>query len=397
MLDRRTALRYLAVGPLSLAASGAVAFTASPALGRGTRPLRKIKWPSPQYPTLQSAIDALPDGGVLQIATGTFPLTDPLRVVNKRLTIKGAGCTRDVGDRATILAGPRPTAVVGADRAIGLISYGAGGGGVLTDMDLSGFDACVATDDLGGAGGRGAARASTGLRIANLGISNTGRGILSLGSAPLQAGHLTISQCLWNGVSVFGSLFLSFKHAFIDNVENIGIYVSNSPGTGSCDLAVHDVNASFCKGGGIVVYKSAVCIQDCYLFLNKIMGIGIADSGATINTTTVLNTLADSSNNLGDGVVVWSETKQSVAAMKGNTINDSARAGVGTYGSLVVMKSNTLQCNAFDVDVENLNGFVGFADDLGGNKCDVNCNDILGACLAVSAGLGPPQQVGGLE
>ena len=61
------------------------------------------------------------------------------------------------------------------------------------------------------------------------------------------------------------------------------------------------------------------------------------------------------------------------------------------------MGSNTLLCNVFDVDVENWGAFAGTIKDLKGNHCDVNCNDVLGDCLSVSAGLVPPAALNGQE
>ena len=54
--------------------------------------LEIIEWPSREYPTIQSAIDALPgDGGVLEIAEGEHLIDEPIYIIGKKIAIKGAG------------------------------------------------------------------------------------------------------------------------------------------------------------------------------------------------------------------------------------------------------------------------------------------------------------------
>src|SRR2546422_1640409 len=181
-----------------------------------------ISWPSRDFPTLQSAVDALSDGGTLRIAAGVFRLEQPLMIEGKRLIIEGAGCHparpgRGAGqpllparggperpDRTTTLVGPAPLGVVEAGRAGGLLSY-VGGGGVVRGVRLTGFDAGIVTRD----GARGAIP----LVVQDACISATGRGILALGGGAVSVVDSEISATMSNAISVkptfTGSLVLA--------------------------------------------------------------------------------------------------------------------------------------------------------------------------------------------
>ena len=70
-----------------------------------------IEWPKERgdFPTLQSAIDALRDNGKLSIQAGRYDFTQSLVVRGKRVTIEGAGCVDSRGNsrntKETHLAG----------------------------------------------------------------------------------------------------------------------------------------------------------------------------------------------------------------------------------------------------------------------------------------------------
>ena len=88
-----------------------------------------ISWPSRDFPTLQSAVDALSDGGTLRIAAGVFRLEQPLMIEGKRLIIEGAGCHparpgRGAGQLAASSTGTfTNNQIVQSERA-GLSSFG---------------------------------------------------------------------------------------------------------------------------------------------------------------------------------------------------------------------------------------------------------------------------------
>lgn len=59
-----------------------------------------IQWPSDRFPTLQDALDAVPEGGTLEIAEGEFRIAEPVIVTGKRLVIRGAGPGVEISRRS---------------------------------------------------------------------------------------------------------------------------------------------------------------------------------------------------------------------------------------------------------------------------------------------------------
>lgn len=142
---------------------------------------------SSRYPTLQAAIDAVPDGGTLRLAPGSYQVDAPLYVRSKRIFIKGPGRR---GTETTELGALRPLRVVEAASAVGVINFVDGSGG-LEGFEIAGGDAAVVI--------RGTSSASFAVKDMNLG--HTGRGILHLAPSHLTVEDSAIHDCLWNGIS----------------------------------------------------------------------------------------------------------------------------------------------------------------------------------------------------
>jgi hypothetical protein len=67
-----------------------------------------IQWPDSRFPTVQRAIDALPDGGTLRFPDGVVSVDEPLFVRGKRIVIEGAGCDELPGKNTkAFAAGPQ--------------------------------------------------------------------------------------------------------------------------------------------------------------------------------------------------------------------------------------------------------------------------------------------------
>src|SRR5262249_3201179 len=88
--------------------------------------------PSREFPTIQTAIDAVEDGGAIHIRPGVY--REVLTVAGKRVRITGAGTH---GPR-TEIAGAAFPGVDDATAAVGLVNYREGGGGVLEGIVLRG-------------------------------------------------------------------------------------------------------------------------------------------------------------------------------------------------------------------------------------------------------------------
>jgi hypothetical protein len=101
---------------------------------------------------------------------------------------------------------------------------------------------------------------------------------------------------------------------------------------------------------------------------------------------------------LGDGVMVSSlvpltptspvQPETASIGLEGCRIQNSARAGVSTFGGQVSLKGNRITCQAFDLDRENLVDLVGEMLDQGGNQC--GCPDADSDCKLVSVNLEAP-------
>jgi hypothetical protein len=128
---------------------------------------------------------------------------------------------------------------------------------------------------------------------------------------------------------------------------------------------------------------------------NRVFGVMVQGADATLDGLLVRNTLPLASDgSFGDGVVVVSLVLASgpaeASAVVTNTrIENSARAGLASFGSHVTIGGSAMSCNAFDLDGEELDGFQFSFEDLGGNDC--GCPEPFETCVAQSSSLLPPE------
>jgi hypothetical protein len=364
-----------------------------------------IKWPGGKFASLQAAIDAAPDGATIEIKPGTYSLDAPLVVRGKSLVIAGAGSGRDTESAAqngrqkvTHLMGPVPTEVVDGRRAVGLLNF-VDGGGVLQNMKLSGFDACVLGHD---------GRSPRSLEIRDCALSDASRGCLWYAGANLTIVNSSFAGFIKHAVALVtqnGALSLFGVNLF-DIAENAILIKSG----GEQDHVIVDSHIFNCGGAGIIVQGTFAIIIDCELdfctqggiwFLGgkglvdgcDLDGSGIAGLSAVASDVTFLqnkvaNTVAAPSGLWGDGIVVMADAlAQSEADVLENVVADSERASLCNFGSVATLEANTLQCGAFDLAGEPLFGFNFQFMELPGNVC--GCG-MPASCTFVSAGLAPP-------
>ncbi|MBW2457203.1 MAG: right-handed parallel beta-helix repeat-containing protein [Deltaproteobacteria bacterium] len=138
------------------------------------------------------------------------------------------------------------------------------------------------------------------------------------------------------------------------------------------------------------VERSTASIQSCLVRDNQRAGIAALGGDLIVQHSLVTGTTPEPGvSEFGDGIVVL--TYQGVVAT--GTITDcqvtaNARGGVTTFGALVEIGNNSVFCNAFDLNGENLGeASFGFTD-LGTNVC--GCDDQWATCKVLSAGLKPP-------
>jgi hypothetical protein len=357
--------------------------------------LLEVDWPSRDYPTIQSAVDALANGGTLNIAEGVHEVNQPVVIQGKRLNIqgKGANCKdltgeerpeqagrHDVRPKGTELVGPIPVRVVSPERTIPHFEY-RNAGGTFTGIRLTGFDAGIVSRDMLGS--------SMPLKISDSCFAYSVRGVLWKASSALSVSDAVIANMLWNGISISPSILSSSLHTIDDvfawNLNQFCIYVEKAFAVIEDDYLVN------CDFGGIAAYRSSIWVTDTTVINAKVTGIILKESYGDLFDNIIIGTDA-LGGAFGDGVVAWNG---SYVIMEENHIFSSERAAVSNFGSYVAMDSNSMACQSFDMDGEPFCGLNFIYDDLGGNVCGCPVPD--GVCHVVSSSLQPPPPVGGLE
>jgi hypothetical protein len=328
-----------------------------------------------------------------------YEIDRPLLVAGKRLIIQGAG-SRFAGSTETTafthLIGPPPDPVLDergnlalrADAVEGLWNF-VGAGGLIRDMNLSGFNAGVVSkpNDRGD---------SLPIEVRDIAILHTGRGILSLSASDLTVSGCEISNTIWNGISVAPKFInlellpnLDVKAVTIIDPEAAGVYFANT-------IAFLDgVIVQGADGGGVVGVASSSFILDSILNGNKEAGILLAGGYSTIENNIIQSTIALPGDILGDAIILWSwNGVQMQANVSDNLIQTADRAGVSSFGAWVDLADNDIFCVAFDLFGTDYDVFKFQFNDLNGNVC--GCG-VTGPCKAEGTGLKIPAPVGGLE
>jgi parallel beta-helix repeat protein len=366
-------LRTLSVSFLSLV-------FASTALARTV----VISWPSPAFRTLQSAIDAAPDGATISIAAGDYAIAEPLVIVGKQLVIRGAGSGRR-GGAVTRLVGPEPQSatdergqlILRASSVRGLFSVRKANV-FFRAMVLSGFDAGVAVHDA-------ERETPSAVGIQDLLIVRTGRGVLAETTGQVVVVDSTIKATRWNAISVVssGHAFAAVSGVTIDVSIGSGIYFENTT------MGVAGTSVSGAFNGGIVGFNGALIASACALKANRIGGMILDNSGSLIFDNQITGSVPTADGFAGDGVMLWNGSS---STLTDNMIDNNGRAGISLFGSTALLHDNAMHCNAFDIDEETLNGSVSKATDNGGNVC--GCGQDA-PCAAVSSQLMPPEPTAG--
>lgn len=353
----------------------------------------RIKWPSPDFPTLQDAVDAAADDATIKIREGTFRIDSTVRIRGKRLKFVGAGNgTRR--DRVTRLVGPEPrpvtdaagNIVLAADEAIGLFQVESDSDVEFSKMHISGFDAGIIIRHDQRIG-----RAPN-VHVNKLLISHTGRGILSVSASQLSVANTIIEFTLWNGISLSNPPTVhlqafNVRSSSIGSPNGAGIYCENT------HVYISKITIANASGGGVVAINCSLAILDSYILNSHLAGILLFESGAYITDNFIVNTGATFSGVLGDGISLWSS---STAFIEDNVVNGSERAGLSNLGSNASIGDSSFICSSFDMSAEPWNGQPAVFDDRGGVECGCG-SEPLGPCAAKSYQLEPPPPVGGLE
>ena len=358
-----------------------------------------LYWPSEQYRTLQSAVDAAPDGATIRIPAGTYSVAAPVTIAGKRLTIKGAGSGRRGGKEATHLTGPTPrpvldargNVVLPAEGVLGMFNVSAGGAR-FERLAFSGFDAGVVA--------HGDERVS--LHVEDVHIAHTGRGVLRRASGDTKLLHTTVELTLWHAIAMVPpqiSVPEGWKEPAVWMIDSqvasahgIGILLGNTQAF-LANVLVQNNH----RGGVVAVETLGVQIAWSSIDNNGIAGVWLERAAGynAIVDTDVLHTHADPEGLFGDGIVV---RLGSGVAVLDSKVSLAERAGLSNLGSRVFLESTDFNCTAFALNGDEVS--FGFENtipyeffDLGGNRC-YECGQLQpAACVAVSANLEPPSPI----
>ena len=355
----------------------------------GSLPILRV--PSAQYPTIQSAVDAVPVGGAtVKIAPGVYTESVEVNGSNVRLVGSGAGRTQLLA-----LSGAAPG-----------ISFGAGASGVVEAITIAGGRSGIEGAFIGEpppppsmcsepAGlGQPPQAGGPSIAIRQAVIARSGRGILgSFSSLALQG--VTIANTVWNGMSILAAASLQARNVVVEKAGGVGILVENLGfGTGFVFDAVAP-NDNKCGGIEVDGNATPVTIRSSFFFNNGRAGIFINNSfqvgtaPETIEETYIVGTQPDPfTGALGDGI----DAVLSTVSVNNWGIQSSARAGIGNFGSTVNVANVLFDCNAIDLDGEFAKG-VSYHYDLSGGGDVCECNGGVGQCQVLSSNLAPPMAV----
>jgi hypothetical protein len=330
-------------------------------------------------PTIQAAIDAVEDGGSIFVLPGEYRET--LTILGKRVRLSGGG-------RAVLVAEPT-RAVDAAERAVGLINYREGGGGVIEGFTLRGGLNGIVGHARGNPGGLPLAAAGA-LTVRSVEIVNTGRGILWRAPADLTISNTRISNVRHNGIvfrPVLGAAFIKVVDVAVHLAASFGYLIIDTPSIGCQNQLVNagSVGASL---GGIGVYRSGVCIFGGVLLANLRNGIYFQQSAAIVDGTQILETVGP------DPVGIRALGSDLQQVVHTELDHSGTAGGIFLWGSRGVIGWNTLNCHSYHLGGATLPaGFFGTGQppapvlpDLeplfgqtGGNQC--GCGSVSEACL----------------
>lgn len=122
------------------------------------------------------------------------------------------------------------------------------------------------------------------------------------------------------------------------------------------------------------------------------IGLFVYNSDATVVDTVIRDSLPRASDGLfGDGIAVFAGLATATVGLDNVHLQNSARAGLSTFGGTLALRSSIIQCSVFDIAAENTAERVAAVQDQGDNRC--GCPEAQGQCQLVSGNIEPPDPV----
>jgi hypothetical protein len=183
--------------------------------------------------------------------------------------------------------------------------------------------------------------------------------------------------------------------------REIGVVVSGADATvEACVIEDRLPNANGQYGRGINIQedldtkaRATLKLLSSLVTHNAEVGILIVSSDATVLSSIIRDTAANSDGLFGDGISVVALDGPASATITGTQIENSARAGLSNLGGTVTLTKSAVLCSqAFAIQRETYNGTESsFAVSLDSDRC--GCPVADGRCSPVSAHLEPPPPV----
>lgn len=305
-------------------------------------PPTEVEVPSKEFPTIQSAIEALPDGSTIRLALGRY--TESLTVTGKSLDIIGSGAH-----------GRRRTQIVGDDPDAAVITFGPGGGGSVQNLVLRG--GAIGIEGVRGEDGDdGRYTRPAPLLVRRTLIRHVGQGIFGSFS------HLTLQGIVvrhidWNGICITTIDSLEVLNSYISNTEAVGILVFNyEEGEGTINIAYNIFEQ--CEQGGLAIVGDAkdVVITHCSFWKVNLAGILLLEVGQVlVQDTVVAKTQAVDApdfSNVGDGLLASSEVSVAFIEIDNCDFRRCDRAGILFNNCGGVIKNTKSRWNAYGLVIQ---------------------------------------------
>ena len=185
----------------------------------------------------------------------------------------------------------------------------------------------------------------------------------------------------------------------LERNRGVGLFLAGSFGTVESTL-VRDtqLDESGVHGVGIVAEddelsgaRSQLAVKGSSVEASRGIGILVMGSDSTLDDTRVWQSAPVGDGLFGDGVTLVYTGKPATATFTASRIEAAGRAGLSAFGAASSIGTTVFDCNVFDIDGES--SFEGNSnpvtfDDRGGNVC--GCAGTTVPCAVTSAGLAPP-------
>jgi hypothetical protein len=316
------------------------------------------------HPTIQEAIDAVAEGGVVRVGPGRH--AEAVRIAGKRVHLVGAGA------RATRIVAPAGQAGV---------TFGRGGGGVVEGLAIEGADAV-------GVRGEGPPGA---VMLRDVRIEGTRAGIAGHFRA-LTADGVRISDTAGPGVTLAGlSGTFTFLNGRVSGAGEVGLIVTEVEGAPL--VYVGGSTLSDNAGGGIAIHgrgRASAWIVDTRLLQNGLAGIVLDQvASARVHSVEASGNTPTAAGRWGDGIVA---IRTGDLRIEASHVTHNARAGVSLFGATAVMSRDEVWGNRVDLVTEVYRARRSSFIDEGGPTCRDPSGQVGVSCRVASIGFDPPRR-----